>query len=97
MDAHRHIVPGHASEVGLTQLVILPAVHVLKIHYTIVIKVLARPDFVANVGRVDVSERVLVIIPTSEAEIKTTNKGDFVINDNELLVVSPIPSHVTKK
>ena len=97
MDTHRHIVPGHAPEVSLAQFVILPAFNVLKVHNTIVIKILAWPHLVAYVGRVDVGERVLVVIPSSEAEIKTTNESDFVINDNKLFMMSPVPSHVARE
>lgn len=90
-------MPGHATEVSLAQFVILPAFNVLKVHNTIVIKVLAWPDLVAYVSGVDVSERVLVVVPSSEAEIKTANESDFVINNNKLLMMSPVPSHVARK
>lgn len=52
--AHCNVVPGHASEVGFVEFVVLPVVYALKVHDTVVVEVLAWENLVLDTGRVDV-------------------------------------------
>ncbi len=92
--AHSHVVPGQAAVVGLAQLVLLPVLHVLEVHNAVVVEVLAGPDLVGHAFGVHVRQRVLVVVPAAEAEVKPSDEGHLVVDDHELLVVGPVEGHV---
>ena len=43
-----------------------------------------------------ICKQMLADIPSSVAKIQATNESQMVVNDDELLVVSPIEGHVAK-
>lgn len=86
-DTHGYIVPWHAPEVGFTEFVVGPVLHVLKIHDSVVVEVLTGENFVLHAGRMHIGEDVLAKIPSPKTQIETTNKGELVVDDHEFLVV----------
>ncbi|KAH6607804.1 hypothetical protein Trco_004117 [Trichoderma cornu-damae] len=93
-DGHGDVVPGHAAVVCLAELVVLPVLHLFEVHDSVVVEVLARPDVRRHLVRVDVGERVVPGVPPPKAEIQAADEGDGVVDDDELLVVSPVHRHV---
>ena len=92
--SHSNIVPRHSAIFGLAQLVALPLLHTLEIHDTVVVEFLTREDIVLEVRRMSIGQRMLVGIPSPEAQIDTTNECQCVIDDDEFLMVSPVQSDV---
>ena len=92
--SHSNIVPRHSAIFGLAQLVALPLLHTLEIHDTVVVEFLTREDIVLEVRRMSIGQRMLVGIPSPEAQIDTANKSQRVIDDDEFLMVSPVQSDV---
>jgi hypothetical protein len=54
--AHCNIVPGHASVICFVEFVVLPVIHALKVHDTVVVEVLAWENLVLDTSRVDVRQ-----------------------------------------
>lgn len=48
---------------------------------------LAQPNITSGITLVQIGEWVLLHVPTAEAKINATDKGDFVINNNDLFVM----------
>lgn len=93
-DAHRNIMPWHASILRLAQLITLPIIHRLEIHHPIIIKILARPDLGCNTFRMHISQGMLVSVPATETKINATDEGSVVVDHDEFLVVCPIEGHI---
>lgn len=85
---HGDIVPGHTTEFGFVKLIVLPVLDALKVHDPIVVEVLAWENLILYTSWMNVSEWMLVIIPSSKAEIDAANEGDSVVNDHEFFMVS---------
>lgn len=94
-ETHADVVPWHATEVGLTQLVVLPVINTLEIHNTVIVEVLTWPGFILRTCWVNICQRMLLGIPSTEASVETTNKGKIVVNDDELFVMCPVKCHVS--
>lgn len=84
---HGNIMPGHASVLSLGELVGFPVLDGLKVHDTVVVEILPGENLILNTSRMDIRQGVLVVIPAAKAKVKSTNEGDFVINDDEFLVM----------
>lgn len=91
---HGHIMPRHTSVICLAELIRLPVFHGLEIHDAIVVEVLSREHFVGNTCGMYVGTGMLSVVPSPEAEIQASNKGQSVINHDELLMMRPVESHV---
>jgi hypothetical protein len=85
--AHGYVVPRHAPEVSLAQLITLPVLDALEVHDSVVVKVLPREDIIPQASWMHISQRVLVGIPSAEAEVNAANECHSIINHNEFLVV----------
>lgn len=85
--AHCNIVPGHASIISFVEFVVLPVLHALKVHDTVVVEVLAWENLVLDTGRVNVREWVLVVVPSTETEINATDKCNRVVDHGKFFVV----------
>ena len=94
-NAHRDVVPRHATIVCLAQLIRLPVLHGLEVHDTVVVEVLAREEFVADTRRMHICQGMLAVVPSSEAEIQASNESQSIIDHDELLMVRPVESHVS--
>jgi hypothetical protein len=53
--AHGYVVPRHAPEVSLAQLIALPVLDALEVHDSIVVEVLAREDVIAQASWMHIS------------------------------------------
>lgn len=53
--AHGYIVPRHAAEVSLAQLIALPVLDALEVHDAVVVKILAREDIIAQASWMHIS------------------------------------------
>lgn len=85
---HGDIVPWHATIFRLRELIGFPVLNCLEVHDTVVVEVLARKYFMLHTCRVDVRQGVLVVVPTSEAEVNTADEGNFVVYHNEFFMMS---------
>ena len=95
-DTHGHIMPRHPTVICFTELIRLPVFDGLEVHDTIVVEVLPREHLVGNTGGVYIGTGMLSIVPSPEAEIQASNKSHGVINHDELLMMCPVESHVTR-
>jgi len=57
----------------------------LEVHYAGIIVILTWKDCFREISGVDIGKRVGVSIPSTEAEIKTSNRCIMVVNHNNLL------------
>lgn len=94
LQAHRNIRPPHAGELAPIQLVLVWICDVAKVHYSCIVVILAGEDCGIEIIGVNVSNRMLVGVPSSEAEIKSPHEGDFAIYEAKLLVVGPVQNYV---
>lgn len=85
---HGHVVPGHPTELGFADFVGLPIAHTLEVHDPVIVEFLTGEDLVPQVGRVDIGQGVLVGVPSTEAEIDTSDESEGIVNDDEFLVMS---------
>lgn len=92
--AHGDIMPGHTAVVGFAQFIGLPVLNGLEIHDAIVVEILTGEHFILDAGGMHIRTGVLAAIPTAEAQVQASDKGDLVVDDDELLVVSPVEGHV---
>ena len=84
-----YIMPGHSGcfqDRDGTPNVILD---VLEVHHASVIVILSREQRPLETGGVDVGKWVVVRVPATITEIKTTDGSDVIVHDNNLLVVGP--------
>jgi hypothetical protein len=68
--------------------------NVAEIHYSSVIVILARKNGHIEIAWVDVSDGMLVSVPSSEAQIESTHKGDIAVDETELFVMRPVQDHI---
>ena len=61
----------------------------MEIHDTGVVVVLAREESLVEFSGVDVSERVVMGVPSPEAQIEATNGRKMVVHSNNLFVMGP--------
>lgn len=87
LQAHGHIVPGHAAIVDFADFVALPVLYALEVHDPVVVEILSRENVVPQTCWVDIGQWVLVCIPSSETKINASDEAHIVINDDEFLVV----------
>lgn len=87
-EPHANIVPWHPPILGLGELVRLPVVDGVEVHDPVVVEILAWKNFILSTRRVHVGKGVLVVVPTAEAEVETSDECHGVIYNNKLLVVS---------
>jgi hypothetical protein len=43
-----------------------------------------------------ISERMLMVVPPSKAEIKSTNECNIVVYDNEFFMMRPVECHISR-
>ena len=67
MQAYRDIRPSHTGVLSFIQLVLVRVCYVDKVHYSRIVVVLTWEDGRIEVVRMDISNRVLVGVPSSEA------------------------------
>jgi hypothetical protein len=94
MQAYRNIRPAYAGKLSSIELVLVWICYVAEVHYSRVVVVLARKDDRVEIIGVNISNGMLVCVPSSEAQIKSTHKSDFTIYETKLLVMRPVKDHV---
>ena len=67
LQAHGHVVPGHATKVGFADFVALPVFYALEVHDPVVVEVLSWENVAPQACWVDIGQWVLVCVPSSEA------------------------------
>ena len=67
--------------------------NVAKIHYSRVIVILARKNGHIEIAWMDVSNGMLVSVPSSEAQVESTHKGDIAVDETELFMMRPVQDH----
>jgi hypothetical protein len=82
-------MPWHPPVCCLVEVVTLPLGDILKIHDAIIVKVLAGPYLLCDVGRVGIRQWVLMHIPSPETQIETTDEGKLVVDHEELFMMCP--------
>jgi hypothetical protein len=80
-DTHGDIMPGHATVLQLVELISFPIVNTLKVQNTVVVEVLAGKDGVVHSRGVGVCQWMLFLVPTSVAQVQTTNESHCVVDD----------------
>lgn len=90
LQAHGHIMPGHAAVIDFADFVTLPIRYALEVHDTVVVEILSREDVIAQTCWVNISQWVLVCIPPSKAKINASDEGHVIVNHDEFFVVSLI-------
>ncbi len=93
-NAHCHIVPGHSTVFGFAQFILLPVIDVFEVHDAIVVEVLARPHFVNNPLRMNIREGMLMVVPTTKAQVQAADEGHRIVDDDEFLMMSPVERHI---
>lgn len=88
-DRHVHIVPRHASTLDCTQTIAHVVRDVLEVHNTRVVVILAWEERRERVGRVHISEWMVVGVPTAKAEVQSADACIVVVDHHHLLVVRP--------
>ena len=82
-------MPRHASAVQNAQSVADEVVYVLEVHDPRVVVILTGEKCLREVRRVHIGERVRMRVPSSEAEIKSTDASIVVVDNDDFLVVRP--------
>lgn len=67
MQAYRNVGPTHAGELPSVELVLVWVCYVTEVHYSCIVVVLARKDGGVEIIGMNVSNRMLVRVPPSEA------------------------------
>jgi len=86
---HVYVVPRHPRTFQKRKLVRSIVADVLEIHDPSIVKVLPREESVRERGRMNISKRMVVRVPSAKAEIQTADTGKVVVNDDDLFVVRP--------
>lgn len=94
MQAHGNIGPSHARHALPIQLIVLPVNNILEIKDARIIVVLARENRLVYVRRVQIRQRMLICIPTTEAHVQTAHKCSPAVNQAKLFVMGPIENDV---
>lgn len=81
--------PAHPGVLCAVELVLLPLVDALEVVDTCVVVVLAGVDDAVYVAGVGIRDGVGVGVPTAIAGVKTAHERDLVVDQAQLLVVSP--------
>lgn len=64
---HRDIVPWHPTVFSLAKLISLPFFYTLEVYDSVVVEVLPGKDGGSQIGWMDISQRMLISVPPSEA------------------------------
>jgi hypothetical protein len=75
------------------ELILIWICNVAEIHYSRVIVILTRENSHIEIAWVDVSNRMMVSVPSSKAQIESTHKGDIAVDETELFVMRPVQDH----
>lgn len=82
-------MPRHTSRVEYTDAVVRVLLDFLEVKHTSIIIILAREQRLGKVSRMNVCERVVMRVPSTEAQIKTTNARSVLVYNHNLFVVRP--------
>lgn len=75
-----NVRPSHSRILSSVKFVILPVRHVLEVHNTRIVVVLASKNDAIDVSRVRVRNRMLVSIPAPIAEVKASHEGSMAVD-----------------
>jgi hypothetical protein len=82
-------MPGHTSTLKHRERITRIIVNILKVHNPRIIVVLPREQRKAKISRMNISQRMVMGIPSAEAEVKTTDRRPVVVDNDHLLVMRP--------
>jgi len=74
-DSHRYIMPRHAAILRLTQLIVEPILNALEIEDSVIVEILPGKDLGLHPSGVSIRKSMLMIIPSSKAQINAADKG----------------------
>jgi hypothetical protein len=84
-----HIMPWHTRRLKWRKGVAGILVNFMEVHDTSIVVVLAREECLIELSGVNISQRVVVSIPSPEAKIQATDSRKVIVNNDDLLVVGP--------
>lgn len=84
-----NVGPSHAAGGFSVQLVLFPVQHVLKVEDSGIVVVLAGEHDLAQVGRMNIGNGVLIGIPASETKIESAHESNPAIDQAQLFMVGP--------
>ena len=90
MQAYRNIRPAHARKLSSVELILIRMCHVTEVHYSSIVVILARKDRGVEIVRVDVSNWMLIGVPSSKAKIESAHESDIAIYQTKLFVMRPV-------
>ena len=83
------IMPGHTRTLKHRERITRIIVNILEVHNPCIIVVLPREQRQVKIGRMNISQRMVMRIPSAEAEVKTTDGRPVVVDNDHLLVMRP--------
>lgn len=87
-------MPRHTRTLEHRERIARIIINLLEIHNPSIIIILPREQRKVEIGWMNVSQRMVVRIPSSKAEIETTNRSPMVIDNNNLLMMRPVADAV---
>ena len=90
MQAYRNIGPAHARKLASVELVLIGMCHVTEVHYSGIVVILARKDGGVEIVGVNVSNWMLISVPSSKAKIESAHESDIAIYQTKLFVMRPV-------
>ena len=82
-------MPRHPCCLKYTDSISYKLINMLEIQYTRVIVILSWKECLGEIGGVCVGKWVIVSVPASEAEVKSTDASIVVVDNDDFLVVRP--------
>ena len=67
---------------------------IVEVHDTSIIVVLTRYGDLVEVGRVHVSDGMLIGVPSAKAHVETAHESGLAVNNAQLLMMGPIENHI---
>lgn len=68
--------------------------NILEVEDSSIVIVLTREDNVVQIGGMDISDSVLIGIPSAKAHIQASHEGDSAIDQAQFLMVGPVEDHI---
>lgn len=82
--------PSHSRILGSIKLILLPVCNILEIVHSCIVEILTGKDNIVEVSRMDISNWMLIDVPSTKAQIETTHKSDFAIDEAKFFVMCPV-------
>jgi hypothetical protein len=78
-------MPRHTGALQNRELVASVVIYIMEVHDTCVVVILAWEECLGEVGRVDISERMGLSVPATEAEVEATDRSVMIVHHDNLL------------